>query len=164
MKIKSANSDHEILFDDEDELIVSKIISWRVLNNHSSRGYEGNLYAIGWDGKKLVLGHRLVLGLSKGDGKQVDHINRNGLDNRRSNLRIVSQTENNLNSKHKSALGLTGVRINKTAKKSLRFYSTLKVNKKGVYLGSFDTPEEAFNAYKEARRKYYGERFATISV
>ena len=51
-----------------------------------------------FDGKKeMVYMHRYILGLMSGDGKIADHINRNGLDNRQSNLRVVSASGNNCN-------------------------------------------------------------------
>lgn len=59
-----------------------------------------------------VLLHRVILGLSKGDGTVVDHRNNNPQDNQRSNLRIVTQTQNTHNSKlgRNNTSGVKGVR------------------------------------------------------
>lgn len=51
---------------------------------------NGRGYAMGSPG----LLHRVVLGLEKGDGSEVDHLNRDKLDNRRTNLRLVEHSEN----------------------------------------------------------------------
>lgn len=59
---------------------------WRPL---STLGYPSTNI----DGRPHSL-HRLVIGLQPGDGLECDHVNRNPLDNRRSNLRLVSHREN----------------------------------------------------------------------
>lgn len=146
---------------DEDDLPLVQYHSWRRHNNHSSRGIVGNIYAIARADGHAILMHRVVLGLVFKDGKQVDHINRDGLDNRRSNLRIVSQTLNNLNCiRPLPSTGFVGARLNASAKRKPRYYSTLRVNGKSLNLGSFDTPQEASAAYRAARIKHYGEQFA----
>jgi hypothetical protein len=48
------------------------------------------------DGRRVYL-HRLVMGLAPGDGLEVDHIDRDGFNNRRSNLRVVAHAENRQN-------------------------------------------------------------------
>lgn len=47
--------------------------------------------------RKRVAMHRQVMGLESGDGRHVDHINRNRLDNRRTNLRFATAAENRQN-------------------------------------------------------------------
>lgn len=107
-----------------------------------------NIYALSWckgTGATIRM-HRLLLNAKKGE--IVDHINGNGLDNRRENLRIVSASINTLNSKHyaTNTSGYRGVR--KTKKWVARFAQ--RVAGKYVYhhLGTFDTPEEAHEAYQ----------------
>jgi len=48
-------------------------------------------------GKLKIYMHRFVLGLGKSDKHQIDHINHNGLDNRKANLRIVTRSQNHMN-------------------------------------------------------------------
>jgi hypothetical protein len=144
------------IIDDEDFHLV-KNKKWRILNNHLDRGYTGNLYVIGSYGKLL---HRLILNAEK--GQVVDHINGNGLDNRKCNLRFVTYSENmqNVHKVRDNKFGLIGVRENnswlkrrnKTAK---RFYSYIKVDNKRVHLGSFFTPKEASEAYLKAKSKLH---------
>jgi len=98
--------------------------------------------------------HRFIMNCP--EGMQVDHINHNTLDNRRSNLRICTHTENIRNQKisQKNKSGYKGVVWHKRQKK---WSSMIRVNCKRIHLGCFDTPEEAYAAYCEASKKYHGE-------
>lgn len=104
------------------------------------------------------------MGLTFGDKQCVDHINRELLDNRKSNLRLCTRTENNHNMKlsKRNKSGAKGVYVQ--SKKFLRV--SIMVNRKNIYLGTFpNTPEgfvEAKTAYNNAAIKYYGE-FAYIN-
>ncbi len=55
---------------------------------------RNNWYAKGRCGGLTIKMHRVIMGLKKGDGKEVDHRNGNGLDNRKENLRLCSHAEN----------------------------------------------------------------------
>ncbi len=90
--------------------------------------------------------HRIIVACPK--GKFVDHINHNTLDNRKSNLRIVTAQQNNMNSKSK------GISYNKSKKK---WQPQLMCNRKQIWLGRYETKEEAINVRKEAEIKYFGE-------
>ena len=88
---------------DKDDYEKVKIHNWCI----TSVGYIASTKYI--DGvKKLLLIHNIIMNrinfLGKGVKETVDHINRNPLDNRKENLRIVSQTEQNLNQKKKSRI------------------------------------------------------------
>lgn len=94
--LKFNNSDMRFVFDKEDYEKVSER-AWHFASNH----YVGSAYCCG-DGKRRELYlHNLVMGTDlfpgKGAKESVDHINRNGLDNRKENLRIVSQSQQNIN-------------------------------------------------------------------
>ena len=86
----------------------------------------------------------------------VDHINRNRLDCRKSNLRIVDYFINGYNKGKQSnnTSGYPGVRWNKIRKK---WTSTIKINKKNINLGGYETLEDAICARQNAELKYFGE-------
>lgn len=109
------------------------------------------------DGKKLL--HRLIL---CPNGKtQVDHIDMNPANNRRSNLRECSHNQNlwNCGAKKCSTSGLKGAFYEK---KPNRWRSRISANGKRVDLGYFDTAEEAHAAYCQAAKELHGQfaRFA----
>ena len=101
-----------------------------------------------------VMLHRLILDAKQGD--VVDHINRNPLDNRKDNLRIVSWSENGINKGKQSnnTSGYTGISYDKKNKK---WKVRLNKNKKMIWLGRYSKIEEAIEARKTAESAYFGE-------
>jgi len=90
-----------------------------------------------------------------------DHINHDGVDNRKRNLRNCTITQNNANSR--SAAGASskykGVSWNKTRRKWAAY---IKKDKKQLYLVLFNNETEAAKAYDKAARKYHAE-FAALN-
>lgn len=99
--------------------------------------------------------HRLIMDLPIGDPRMVDHINSNGLDNRRSaNLRIATNQQNCFNSRpKKNVSGFKGVTWHAPTK---QWRARIGAGKR-VHLGLFPTAELAHAAYCEAAAKYHGE-------
>ncbi len=95
------------------------------------------------------------------DGKQVDHINGNPLDNRRENLRICENAENNRNKglTKASTSGYKGVSL---YKRSGTWRAYIVTNYKQKHLGTFDNPIDAAKAYNVAAIKFHGE-FARLN-
>lgn len=108
--------------------------------------------------------HRFVLGMKKSDKRQVDHINRNKLDNRKSNLRICTASENNAHMAltKKNTSGHKGIYWTKYPQ-DRQWNARISFNKKRIYIGAFATKEEASRAYNEAAKKYHGT-FAHLNV
>lgn len=109
------------------------------------------------DGKKYKLYlHRFLMGCVKGDGKIIDHINGDTLNNSKSNLRVASRAENQRNCKtqHNCQSGRKGVRKHKLCNK---WQARITVNDKEIYLGLFDTFEEACKAREKAEDLYFKE-------
>jgi len=88
------------------------------------------------------------------NGMQVDHINRNPLDNRRSNLRICTPAENyrNRSTNSNNTSGTTGVTMNQG-----KWVAVIGVGGKNKYLGTFKNIKDAIAVRKEAEFKYFGE-------
>lgn len=108
------------------------------------------------NGKGLQRLHREVMGLEPGDPRVVDHENRNPMDNRRQNLRVVAgRRENNQN---RDAIGGTsdhrGVHWDKRREKWIATgHKMVDGASKSIYIGGYDDEEEAAQAAREWREE-----------
>jgi len=98
--------------------------------------------------RTTILMHRLIM---RPNSKEVDHINGDKLDNRRSNLRICTRSQNNANKPHTSGK-YKGVRYNKNA-----WQAEIKKNKKYIYIGRFKEIKDAAKAYDEKAVELFGD-------
>jgi hypothetical protein len=116
-------------------------------------------YVTSGAGKEQILMHRLIMNAQ--DGQFIDHINHHTLDNRRDNLRICSQQENNFNRPLSQAntTGYKGVCYLKTTGK---YQAQIQHNRKAVYLGLFESPIEAALAYDVKALELFGD-FACLN-
>jgi len=108
-------------------------------------------------GHRMIYMHREILGLPYGDPRMADHVvPENTLDNRRSNLRIVTGPQNNCNRRSQSnnTSGFKGVTFVRARSK---WQAQIGVNGKNINLGHFSTPEEAHRVYCDASIRYHGE-------
>ncbi len=105
--------------------------------------------------------HREILGLDHGDRRQVDHINGDGLDNRKENLRICDTSKNVIN-RSIGKINTSGYKGVNWRKKSKKWVARIGFNNKRIYLGDFNNKEDAARAYDTAALKYYGE-FAKLN-
>jgi hypothetical protein len=110
--------------------------------------------------KKKILMHRVIMNTP--DGMDTDHINGNGLDNRRGNLRVCAHRENMKNMRaHKDALSKykgVGWRKNRS-----RWQATIMTDGRLKYIGAFETEIQAAEAYNAAALKYHGQ-FAKLNI
>ena len=93
--------------------------------------------------QKMIRMHRVIM--NNPIGLDVDHIDHNGLNNCRYNLRSVTERENCLNRRRPNKTGYYGI-----FKDCNKYYSSIYKNGKKQRLGSFDTALEAHEAYKKA--------------
>lgn len=104
------------------------------------------------------LSHRVCWAIFKGvwPDNLVDHKDRNKLNNRISNLRECTKSQNVINSKTKNRLGFKGISIDTRYSKP-RYRAYITSGHETKYLGSFDKPEHASKAYKDAALIYHKE-------
>lgn len=129
-----------------------------VANNLWFQNSDG--YAVCNISRKRIRLHRLIMNAPS--DVEVDHVNRDKLDNRRSNLRICTKSENQKNRPKQSnnTSGYKGVSWNKKMNKW-----AININAEGrrIYIGSRSNKEDAALAYNEAAIKYHGE-FAQLNL
>jgi hypothetical protein len=137
---------YSILIDDEDIEIIS-LKKWKVEKNIKS-----NLYYVRTISEKNIYMHKYLL--SCPIGMEVDHIDGNGLNNKKENLRIATHQQNNFNKKPyaNNKVGLKGVREDRG-----KFIATITHNYKTIYIGSYKTKEEAGIAYDKKALECFGD-------
>lgn len=131
VKIPKSHDVTYALVDDDDYYTLTKIPWW--LNKGYASSSSGEM-------------HKLILPTS--DGKIVDHINQNRLDNRRENLRAVSYSLNNRNAKKRNGCFSRFIGVSRV-KGTGRWQAGISINGKRVALGLFDSEEAAAKRYKE---------------
>ncbi len=165
MKIKLPNN-LETEIDNDDEWVIEKYCGWYV--NH--RGYV--LAGIRRSRKKIIL-HRVIMNAQK--GIYIDHIDGNKLNNKKTNLRFATPTQNAWNKKFKLKKKYIGVFKFKSKSNGSRirkrttdkeWYALISYTENGKritkYIGYYDTELEAAKAYNEESIKIRGE-FAMLN-
>ena len=137
------------IVDEEDFFIISQH-KWYYHPNRRGIGYAARRDYTGAK-PRIIWMHREINRTP--DGYETDHKNRNGLDNRRSNLETVTPSLNRVNQNYKNCTGLRGVQ-----KERSRFSARIKINKKMVWLGMFRDKIEAAKAFDAKARELYGDR------
>jgi hypothetical protein len=138
------------LIDEPDHAVVDRF-KW---HTHASKGYT--YYAMShervevgkWKGLSL---HRTLMNAPA--GQEVDHVNGDGLDNRRANLRVVTHKQNGSNRrKLRGESRFKGVHRYKSG-----WRTCIYIDQKRTHLGCFATEIDAARAYDAAARKHYAE-------
>lgn len=144
----------EVLIDDEDYELILKY--------HWLLSFEGkSVYAVGYvpgDSKQVRM-HRLIMGVLDTPSIHIDHIDRNSLNNQKSNLRRATIAENsrNVGANRTSTTGFKGVFYYTKHAKAGWYAVRIKVKNKAIFGGYFKDPVEAAKKYNELAIKYHGE-------
>lgn len=141
------------IVDDQDFELISAF-KWSAAWNPHTRTFYAQAHTPYVDGKRsTVRMHRLILGLV--DGQLGDHINGDTLDNRRSNLRPATASQNSMNRRRRkdNTSGMRGVRQYHSGK----WVARIGIGGKLKHLGYFTTAEEAYAAYGKAAIELHGE-------
>lgn len=158
-----------VLIDESDYERVSRF-RWNRYKKYAYRAPRNGKNEGGKDRRKILLMHRYIVGLNDEKGNKictcnyhVDHINHDTLDNRRSNLRICFDWQNNKNvlkTKKNATSTYLGVSWCKGRK---RWLAQISHENKTRNLGRFNTEKEAAEKYNEVAQLLHGE-YANLNI
>lgn len=144
------------------EVIISIEDSDLAEFNWIAKTFNHTTYARRNKKQKNIHMHRVILerviGRELNSDEFVDHINRNGLDNRCENLRLATHHQNMMNRSTRGNTPYRGVYFDKNANK---FRARIYINRKYKNIGLYDTPEKAYEAYCKVAKEAFGE-FANL--
>lgn len=147
---------------DDLEKVKAFKYTWCASYNFSTKSYYAYVTTYPKD-ENGVLGrgrlslHRFLMNPNNTPGIQIDHINHDTLDNRKSNLRITNAGENFRNRTRKNSNNTSGYRNVIWNKSSGKWSVVICKDYKQIHLGSYDDVDEAGRVAEEARKQYYGE-------
>ena len=158
LEITLFNSAEVALVNDDDFTFLSQW-DWRKTEPRSGYVYAARSQKIARGQWRVVFMHREILKPS--NGMMVDHINHDGLDNRRANLRVATPSQNSANARTLtiSSSGFRGVSFHIHRGD---YIAQIRKDGKGLFLGYFDSPAEAARAYDQAAQELHGE-FAVLN-
>lgn len=107
--------------------------------------------------RQIYLVHRIIFKLMTGRDPyfDIDHADRNPFNNAWHNIREASRSENNMNRGSYGSVHLKGV-----LNEGKRFRAQICVDRKPTYIGTYNTAEEAHEAWAKAYRELHGSEFA----
>lgn len=156
MKIITLTQSKSTVVDDEDFDELSKY-KWYAIRN--GRTFYAGRKINTEKGRRILFMHNCILSTTK--ETTVDHVDCDGLNNQKSNLRLAVGGQNNMNRRtpRNNTSGFKGVSFRKDIK---RWAARIRIEKVDLHLGFYDTPQEAHSAYQEAATQHHGS-FARFS-
>lgn len=150
--IRRSGLSFTVMVDDEDYDLVLRAGPWHIIPSDGTTYVFRNMRDgadSGWRSQSL---HRFLIAT---DAECVDHVNGNGLDNRRCNLRPATRSQNKANSRRhaNNASGFKGV----TRRSHGCWNARIRVDGKLISLGCFPSPELAHYAYIRAAAEFFGD-------
>lgn len=144
--------DGHIMFCDDGDVAAVVAMRPRACKARPNKHVSSVVYAQSGRRFSSILVHRLLA--RPGPDEVVDHINSDGLDNRRANLRVCSPSQNAAAARSKgSKWGFRGVAKSGHEK---TWFSQIRCRGKNHYLGRFPTPEAAARAYDAKALELFG--------
>jgi len=146
------------LVDDEDFEQLNKH-KWFATKNHSGIWYARRNTNRTIGKRKIILMHRKIMNCSS--DMKIDHANHDGLDNRRCNIRICTNSQNRKNSglQKNNSSGLIGVSWHKRCKK---WMARIQKDKRDIHIGYFNNKVEAGHMVDQFSICLFGE-FAVLN-
>jgi len=128
-----------------------------------TKGYSDYAHrSIKVDGKWTHISlHRFLMGSPM--GMEIDHIDGDGLNNQRSNLRVCTHAQNNRNMKNSNKHGMKGVAFIPNRRAFKKWISKITADGKMITIGYYWTMKDAAFAYNEAAKRLHGE-FARLNI
>lgn len=156
--VKRRNGDMFEIYADKEDFELLKNYCWHVGWHEDIQGFyaEAMQYLGKVNGKfrsKTLLMHKLIMNAPK--KTEVDHIDHDGLNNRKSNLRISEKSQNKKHRSGRNSNNTSGYR--NVSWDGSKWMVQLQINKRNTVLGKFEDLEEAAKFAEEKRKELYGE-------
>lgn len=155
MKIVHLTKGYDAIVDNVDYERVIKF-KW-----YASVQVSGIVYAYRTCKKKTIIMHRFIVNAPMDTSIGVDHINGDGLDNRKSNLRLCTKSQNAANSR-KYATNTSGYKGVYFDKRENKWVSRIRLSGKRIYIGGFNDRISAAKSYDLKAKEIFG-RFAKLN-